>query len=135
MADWVRKEFPGIDGRRQTELFVDYFRAAPGQKGVKLDWIATWRNWMRKADEYAAARPGHLRAVPAPALELHTFEDYRSHAAGPEAARLLGCAYIPREQPPSDKTPPQQWRTERAVEFIDDHEAALRAALTERRTG
>lgn len=28
--------------------FVDYWIAQPGQKGVKLDWEATWRNWVRR---------------------------------------------------------------------------------------
>ena len=29
------------------EKFKDYWIAQPGQKGVKLDWDATWRNWVR----------------------------------------------------------------------------------------
>lgn len=28
--------------------FRDYWVAQPGQKGVKLDWPATWRNWVRR---------------------------------------------------------------------------------------
>ena len=36
---------------REHVRFVDYWIAQPGQKGVKLDWDATWRNWMRKASE------------------------------------------------------------------------------------
>lgn len=33
----------------QTALdnFTDYWRAVPGAKGVKLDWQATFRNWLR----------------------------------------------------------------------------------------
>lgn len=48
MVDWARRETPNV-GAKATDEFVDYWRAAPGQKGVKLDWVATWRNWMRKA--------------------------------------------------------------------------------------
>ncbi len=40
---------PTLDLRREHARFVDYYVAAPGQRGVKLDWDATWRNWMRKA--------------------------------------------------------------------------------------
>jgi hypothetical protein len=29
-------------------VFVDYWIAQPGQRGVKVDWEATWRNWMRR---------------------------------------------------------------------------------------
>lgn len=35
--------------------FRDHWAAQPGQKGVKLDWDATWRNWLRKADKFAPA--------------------------------------------------------------------------------
>jgi hypothetical protein len=30
------------------ERFEDYWRAQPGQRGVKADWFATWRNWCRR---------------------------------------------------------------------------------------
>jgi hypothetical protein len=29
--------------------FVDYWIAVPGQRGTKLDWSATWRNWVRRS--------------------------------------------------------------------------------------
>lgn len=32
---------------RESEKFRDYWVSVPGQKGVKLDWEATWRNWIR----------------------------------------------------------------------------------------
>jgi hypothetical protein len=31
--------------------FRDYWVSQPGQKGVKADWLATWRNWCRRACE------------------------------------------------------------------------------------
>lgn len=34
---------------QEVEKFRDYWAAAPGQKGTKLDWDATWRNWVRNA--------------------------------------------------------------------------------------
>lgn len=34
---------------REGHKFRDYWRSIPGQKGVKLDWPATWRNWCRNA--------------------------------------------------------------------------------------
>ena len=33
------------------EEFRDYWKAKPGAGGVKLDWNATFRNWLRKAAE------------------------------------------------------------------------------------
>lgn len=40
---------------RQTERFVNYWTAQPGQKGVKTDWRATWRNWLLKAQDDSPA--------------------------------------------------------------------------------
>lgn len=34
--------------------FRDYWIAVPGAKGVKLDWLATWRNWVRRSKTTAA---------------------------------------------------------------------------------
>jgi DnaT DNA-binding domain len=47
------------NGRAQAELarFRDYWTAQPGQKGVKADWTATWRNWVRRAAESGATKP------------------------------------------------------------------------------
>lgn len=47
-----------IDGKAEHEKFVDYWLGAPGLKGRKLDWPATWRNWMRTAAERAPRRVG-----------------------------------------------------------------------------
>lgn len=35
----------------EADKFRDYWRSTPGQKGVKLDWPATWRNWIRNTVE------------------------------------------------------------------------------------
>lgn len=36
--------------------FADYWAAKAGAGGARLDWDATWRNWVRKAVEYAQGR-------------------------------------------------------------------------------
>jgi hypothetical protein len=42
----------GADRARAELLkFRDYWIALPGAKGVKLDWPATWRNWIRRVSE------------------------------------------------------------------------------------
>jgi hypothetical protein len=48
-----------IDGRVEHDKFVDYWAGVPGVKGRKVDWPATWRNWMRTAAERATRRPGN----------------------------------------------------------------------------
>ena len=37
---------------KQEEVFKDYWIAKPGQQGIKLNWEATWRNWIRKSQEF-----------------------------------------------------------------------------------
>ena len=57
--DWQPKPLPddfdppATPGLIERELsrFRDYWAAAPGSKGVKLDWDATWRNWLRRSTE------------------------------------------------------------------------------------
>lgn len=34
---------------RELDRFRDYWTAQPGAKGRKVDWQATWRNWLRRA--------------------------------------------------------------------------------------
>ena len=49
LGEWAVEEgMPPDVVRREAAKFRDYWRAQPGQKGVKLDWPATWRNWVRK---------------------------------------------------------------------------------------
>jgi len=35
------------EAQEQLDAFRDYWHSAPGQKGRKLDWQATFRNWLR----------------------------------------------------------------------------------------
>lgn len=53
VVDTIVSEFPFLDLRHEHNLFIDYWLAAPGQKGVKLDWDATWRGWMRRTGKRA----------------------------------------------------------------------------------
>ena len=49
MLTWAGIQgFTPSQARKITEAFVDYWRAVPGARGVKLDWPATWRNWLRR---------------------------------------------------------------------------------------
>lgn len=48
MREWAATEVPTADAEASTRRFVDYWRAESGAKATKLDWIATWRNWLRR---------------------------------------------------------------------------------------
>jgi hypothetical protein len=53
MVAWARANCPGVDGQRETTKFINYWQAKAGRDGVKLDWVATWRNWMMNAADRA----------------------------------------------------------------------------------
>ena len=44
---WANKERPDLNARQVADQFKDFWCAKPGKDGVKLDWQATWRNWVR----------------------------------------------------------------------------------------
>ena len=69
--DWVLPETWAAEAKRilvelnrpdmtvsvEAEKFRDHFVAQPGQKGRKADWLATWRNWVRKSCEWQRGPP------------------------------------------------------------------------------
>lgn len=68
--DWrafCRQIRPDLNPDSVFDIFRDHWAAQPGQKGVKANWEATWRNWVRREDDR-----GH-RAMPS--------NDYRPNTA------------------------------------------------------
>jgi len=74
--DWkefCRAERSDLDPQKVFDGFKDYWIAKPGQQGVKLDWFATWRNWVRnqkqglinKADQVFTTVPSRFERDPA----------------------------------------------------------------------
>lgn len=65
--DTIKSEFSFVTTdwlRSQHRQFIDYWLAQPGQKGTKLDWDATWRNWMRRsAERHSGTQNGTLSTV------------------------------------------------------------------------
>lgn len=53
MQKWADENVPLVDLEKRLEEFKDYWRGVPGQKGVKIDWVGTWRNDMRRKQEFA----------------------------------------------------------------------------------
>jgi uncharacterized protein YdaU (DUF1376 family) len=48
--DFCVEQRPELNARKTFEQFKDYWVAQAGLKGVKLDWFATWRNWVRNTN-------------------------------------------------------------------------------------
>lgn len=54
-AEWIEvseKLDPSLDAHKLFEEFADYWRAVPGSKGRKKDWLATFRNHIRNLPEW-----------------------------------------------------------------------------------
>lgn len=47
-AEWCRTARPDLDPDKVAAKFADYWHGVSGKSGVKLDWLATWRNWVRE---------------------------------------------------------------------------------------
>lgn len=45
--DFCNNERPDLDANFIAEQFKDYWIGVAGSKGIKRNWIATWRNWVR----------------------------------------------------------------------------------------
>jgi uncharacterized protein YdaU (DUF1376 family) len=53
----IRKADSSVSAGHELEKFTDYWKAQPGAKGRKLDWPATWRNWIREAIRREGRKP------------------------------------------------------------------------------
>ena len=53
----LKEGFSREEGEREQRKFLNHYRSAPGQRGVRVDWPATWTNWCLKAIEYRAGMP------------------------------------------------------------------------------
>jgi uncharacterized protein YdaU (DUF1376 family) len=47
---FCKQERPDLEPLMTFNKFQDYWISQAGQKGVKLDWFATWRNWVRNTN-------------------------------------------------------------------------------------
>jgi len=86
-GEWLafcKQERPELEPVQTFEKFKDYWIAQPGQKGVKLDWDATWRNWVRttNAPKMNPADIGRVTVAPSnlpdPALEKIKADDKKA---------------------------------------------------------
>jgi len=71
--NFCQQDRPDLNPSKVFETFKDYWVAKAGQQGVKLDWFATWRNWVRsqnqapvnKADQVFTTVPSRFERDPA----------------------------------------------------------------------
>jgi len=82
--EFCQTERPELSPVKTFDQFKDYWIAQAGQKGVKLDWFATWRNWVRstnapKQNPYDVVRlTVASKNEPDPALEKIKSDDKKA---------------------------------------------------------
>jgi hypothetical protein len=64
MRAWAAESVPGLNVDLSTQKFTNYWRAKAGRDAAKLDWPATWRNWLLNDHERSVA-PGPQRKTTA----------------------------------------------------------------------
>lgn len=52
------EELVGARTAGELDKFRDHWKQQPGGRGVKLDWDAAWRNWIRRAAEFNGGKNG-----------------------------------------------------------------------------
>lgn len=65
---YCQRRRPDLDPDALAEDFRDYWAAQPGKDGVKADWAATFRSWVRR-ERVGGTAPSRGRADPMEATE------------------------------------------------------------------
>lgn len=52
----MRSDHAHVNLDAELEKFRDHWRDQPGAKGRKVDWIGTYRNWIRREAQHSTSR-------------------------------------------------------------------------------
>jgi uncharacterized protein YdaU (DUF1376 family) len=96
--DWAEKERPDLTIKTVAESFKDFWIAKAGAGGVKLDWGATWRNWVRSqsAPRQSKFDVAHVTTPTPPNQDaaLRKIEEDRKKAVPPSLETLAKLAAL-----------------------------------------
>ena len=92
--DWLPE---GSYEQEELERFRDYWIAKAGKDGVKLDWQATWRNWLRNSQQWKAHAPLAKPSVATVAEKVPPFPESGTIRYSPwdDKVRALGLGLDP----------------------------------------
>jgi uncharacterized protein YdaU (DUF1376 family) len=97
---WAEQERPDLNTKTVADSFRDFWIAKAGAGGVKLDWQATWRNWIRSqsapktfANKFDVA---HITTPPPPNQDaaLRKIAEDRKKAVPPSLETLAKLAEL-----------------------------------------
>jgi hypothetical protein len=84
MREWARASAPSANVERETMKFRNHEFAK-----ARSDWLATWQNWILKADENAAASPQSRPPPESFRAQEHRIAAERVAEASPRIARRM----------------------------------------------
>jgi uncharacterized protein YdaU (DUF1376 family) len=97
-AEFCIETRPELHPTKTFDQFKDYWIAQAGQKGVKLDWFATWRNWVRSTNAPKVNPADNIRLTVPPSNEpnhvLLKIEADRKKAVPPSLETLARMAQL-----------------------------------------
>jgi uncharacterized protein YdaU (DUF1376 family) len=100
---WAEQERPDLNTKTVADSFRDFWISKAGAGGVKLDWQATWRNWIRSqstpktfANKFDVA---HITTPPPPNQDaaLRKIEEDRKKAVPPSLETLAKLAELRKQ--------------------------------------
>lgn len=56
MVAWAKAKVPHVDGKWETEKFINHWQGESGPNATKIDWVAAWRKWMQNAADRQSPR-------------------------------------------------------------------------------
>lgn len=83
---WAKGRRPDLDMTDVVESFRDFWLSKPGQGATKLDWNATFRNWVRNT-----RGPYWQRTAPVPVRPAPTTQPRSSRKDGETKVARLGA--------------------------------------------
>jgi hypothetical protein len=100
-AEFCIETRPELHPTKTFDQFKDYWTSVAGQKGVKLDWFATWRNWVRSTNAPKQNPADNIRLTVPPSNEpnhvLLKIEADRKKAVPPSLETLARMAELRRK--------------------------------------
>jgi len=97
---WAEGERPDLSIAKVAESFKDFWISKAGAGGIKLDWQATWRNWIRSQSapkqSFSKFDVAHV-TVPAPPNQdaaLRKIDEDRKKAVPPSLETLAKMAEL-----------------------------------------
>ncbi len=85
--EWAREKRPEVNAEAERDKFRDFWTAKAGKDAAKLDWRATWRNWIRNAQ--AVPRRGNGHAPPMGKTATAYFQIQEAIRASEQSATVV----------------------------------------------